>query len=169
MIELDVRAVTVCLTLYKDSRQTKTSQRWETVSWWRHGMEKLSLTLFGRIHWATVDSRHKGPVMPNVDVFLLLCWIRCWTNIRDAGDWRHNAVYPDDYIEDWKQTCILQCRSFLTCQDSPMHSHWIHHCSPTRSSHGDYHMSSECHRCSTFTIAPLYAIWCFDLRNDPCN
>ena len=62
----------------------------------RHGMETLSLLL---ARWS-VDSRHKMPVMRNIDFLFLLAWTYCWTNIAIAGLFE-TPCRSGDVTEPW--------------------------------------------------------------------
>ena len=57
----------------------------------RHDTEKLFalLALCEGILPPPVDFPHKGPVMPSLDIFFIVCPTSCWTNSYVAGNLRH--------------------------------------------------------------------------------
>ena len=65
-------------------------------TWWRNEMETFStlLALLWGIHWAPVNSPHKGQWHRALMFSLNWAWINSWVNNREAGDLRpHHANY----------------------------------------------------------------------------
>ena len=63
------------------------------LSLWCHQIKTFSalLSLCAGNHWSAVDSPHKGTVMRNFGVPLLLIWTSCCMNIRLTGNLRHHC------------------------------------------------------------------------------
>ena len=62
----------------------------EDIIKWKHFPHNWPFV--SAIHQSPVNSPHKGPVMQSFDVFFILAWTICWTNIWVASDIRcHEA------------------------------------------------------------------------------
>ena len=76
-------------------------------SWWRHQMETFSaLWPFVRgIHWAPVNSPHKGQWRVALMFFFICASINGWVNIGEAGDLRRHCAHFDVivmFVRGWK-------------------------------------------------------------------
>ena len=73
------------------------------------------------IHWASVNSQHKGQ-WHRALIFSLVCaWTNRWTNNGDAGDLRHNGSHYDVIVMaaplavavlEWRQSRALEDAEF---------------------------------------------------------
>ena len=69
----------------------------DTVSWWRHQMEKFPRywPFVRGIHRSPVNSQHKGQWRGTFMFSLICVWINGWENNREAGDLRRYRAHCD--------------------------------------------------------------------------
>ena len=106
----------------------------DLVPWQRHALEALSVLLvLSEGCSLPADSLYEGPVMRNIDSFLLLICAGCWANGRVNGDlqsitlmWRHclsyNAMQCDEMQSNTKHKDGRCCIIYKTIERHIVHT-----------------------------------------------
>ena len=79
------------------------------IPWWCHQMETFSalLALCMGIHWAPVNSPHKGQWRGAL-IFSWICvWINGWVNNHEAGDLKRRRAHYDVTVMPRTIACLL--------------------------------------------------------------